>query len=489
MNEQLALHIAVVGHTNTGKTSLLRTLTRDRTFGEIADSAGTTRQVQAATVQLDGHDALIWYDTPGLEDSMALFDWIEQLSRPGQRLDGPERIGLFLRDTKASQQFEQESRVLSQLAKSDASLYVVDVRDPVLAKHRDELAILQMCAKPVLPILNFTAQAPSLAQPWIDAFARQGIHIYVAFDSVAPPTDGEQRLYDTLAQLLGQNKTTLQRLSVQAQTARTRRRQAALTLVAELCIKTAAIEKTVPGKPAQRDAALAVERKYIGDLESASVADLLRLYAFSPDDYTATELPVSNGQWQADPFSSQALKEAGLSLGKGAAVGAMAGAAVDLLSAGLTLGTGTLIGAGAGSLWQGVDRWGSALKAQILGQVRWRVADEVLKVLAVRNLQLIQALEHRGHAAVQPISSPNPAQTPSQKTGKTNTSPSRLPFDATEFETVINKARANPAWADELNRDRARALAVQGLVRCFGASAVFNETNEPNQPNQPNQPH
>jgi len=60
------LWIAIVGHTNTGKTSLLRTLTRDRTFGEVADSAGTTRHVQAATVTLENRDALIWFDTPGL---------------------------------------------------------------------------------------------------------------------------------------------------------------------------------------------------------------------------------------------------------------------------------------------------------------------------------------------------------------------------------------------------------------------------------------
>ena len=478
MTEETVLHIAVVGHTNTGKTSLLRTLTRDRTFGEVADSAGTTRHVQAATVQLDGRDSLIWYDTPGLEDSMALFDWIEQLSRPGQRLDGPERIGLFLRDTKACQLFEQESRVLAQLVKSDATMYVVDVRDPVLAKHRDELAILQMCAKPVLPILNFTAQAPSLAQPWIEAFARQGIHIYVAFDSVTPPSDGEQVLYDTLAQLLGQGKATLQALSSQAQTARERRRKAALSLVAELCVTTAVIKKNVAEKPSQREAALSAQRKRIGDLESACVAELLRLYAFAPDDYTAAELPVTNGQWQADPFSSQALKQAGLSLGKGAAVGAMAGVAVDLLSAGLTMGTGTLIGAGAGSIWNGIDRWGSLLKAQLMGQVQWRVADAVLKVLAVRNLQLIQALERRGHAAQSPIV----AHPTLPKKATAGAGESRLPFDPTVFEAVMIHARANPEWAESLSNDRARQLAVQALTPCFEASSLFSAYCSPRAP-------
>ena len=39
------LRVAVVGHTNTGKTSLLRTLARDAGFGEVSDSAGTPRHV------------------------------------------------------------------------------------------------------------------------------------------------------------------------------------------------------------------------------------------------------------------------------------------------------------------------------------------------------------------------------------------------------------------------------------------------------------
>ncbi|WP_200870248.1 GTPase, partial [Pseudomonas aeruginosa] len=46
MTEPLIL--AVVGHTNTGKTSLLRTLTRDRGFGEVSHRPSTTRHVEGA---------------------------------------------------------------------------------------------------------------------------------------------------------------------------------------------------------------------------------------------------------------------------------------------------------------------------------------------------------------------------------------------------------------------------------------------------------
>ena len=47
------LRVAVVGHTNTGKTSLLRTLARDVAFGEVSDAAGTTRHVEGLRLLAD----------------------------------------------------------------------------------------------------------------------------------------------------------------------------------------------------------------------------------------------------------------------------------------------------------------------------------------------------------------------------------------------------------------------------------------------------
>ena len=66
MPPQELLHIVVAGHTNAGKTSLLRTLTRQRDFGAVSENPGTTRATQAATLRVDGHAAVRFLDTPGL---------------------------------------------------------------------------------------------------------------------------------------------------------------------------------------------------------------------------------------------------------------------------------------------------------------------------------------------------------------------------------------------------------------------------------------
>ncbi|AWB34819.1 GTPase/DUF3482 domain-containing protein [Orrella marina] len=397
------IHIAIVGHTNTGKTSLLRTLTRDRAFGEVADAPGTTRNVQAALCWLEGKEVLAWYDTPGLEDSISLRDWIESIPSDGRRLEGSDRVERFLQDEHAARRFEQERRVLKQVVHSDAVVYVVDTREPVLPKYRDELYLLNACARPVLPVLNFTASQGADPEPWVQALARLGLHIHLRFDTVTPPIDGEALVFQMLGQLLSVNRAVFDRLAEQAQRARRQRRQEALELVAQMLVDVAALEdfSTASGSATEKTV-----RKQQGDVRSAEqrcVDGMLLLFQFGRDDYLSGDLAWSDGGWDSDPFSPDAMREAGVHLGKGAAAGALAGAAVDVMSAGLTLGTGTLIGAAAGTAWQGIERWGTDLFARVKGERSVRVSDAVVLVLAVRQLQLLDALEHRGHAAQGPV--------------------------------------------------------------------------------------
>src|SRR5690554_7000052 len=185
MSEQSApLKLAVVGHTNVGKTSILRTLTRDVGFGAISHRPSTTQHVEGARLSVDGEALIELYDTPGFEDAVALYEYIEPLPKGYERFDGPEQIQTFLQSSEARQRFEQEAKVLRQLLKSDAGLYVIDVREPVLAKYRDELAVLAMCGKPLLPVLNFVAGASHREDDRRAALAGRGLHALVPCASV-----------------------------------------------------------------------------------------------------------------------------------------------------------------------------------------------------------------------------------------------------------------------------------------------------------------
>lgn len=402
-NHKLPLRLAVVGHTNTGKTSLLRTLTRDPDFGQVKDSPGTTRHVEGAHLLVDGAVAVELYDTPGMEDGISLLDYLDQLVQPGERPDGPERIRRFLLSPESKRRFEQEARVLKKLLDCDAGLYVVDVRDPVLGKHKDELAILGSCGHPLLPVLNFTHSSRQRLAEWRDALGRLGLHAMVEFDTIAPSLDGEAQLYDKLSLLMDKHASVLQALKHDVAEQRIIRRSDAMRLIAELLVDVAAYH--LPSGPDAKalEAATLVLRKKVRTRESVCVQALLKRYNFRPQDFPANALPLEGERWGMDLFHPQALKDVGLHVGKGMAAGAMAGATVDVFMAGISLGAATLLGAAAGGLWQGADKLGKRVLSRLRGYQELSVDDPVLRLLAIRQLTLTQALEERGHAAQTPI--------------------------------------------------------------------------------------
>lgn len=469
------VRIAVVGHTNTGKTSLLRTLMRDTSFGEVADAPGTTRHVEGARLKIDGEPVLAWFDTPGMEDSVALLEYIEQLAdthlaATGERLDGPARIRRFLDTPEARGRFEQEARVLRQMLESDAALYVIDARDPVLGKHRDELALLAACGKPLLPVLNFINAPGHRADQWRQAMARLGLHASIEFDTVAPALDGEQQLYRRLAILLESHADTLDSLAAELSRQRAQRRQAAATLVAEMLIDVAALRiATPPDEDAVRDAVRqlqdAVRRR-----EQTCVAALLALYRFRAEDYAAEQLPLSGERWDMDLFHPQALKDAGIRVGFGVAAGAAAGATIDLLLAGTSLGAAALAGAAAGGVWQSAGRFGKRLAGKLRGYREVSVDDAVLRLLAIRQLALIDALERRGHAAREPLRLHAPSASAPGAAAQPGTAETRWRGEALPDE--LKEARSRPEWsslgpsdAGGHARIERRAAAVRSLSR------------------------
>ncbi|WP_435606623.1 GTPase/DUF3482 domain-containing protein [Pseudomonas knackmussii] len=426
------LRLAVVGHTNVGKTSLLRTLTRDVGFGEVSHRPSTTRHVEGARLSVDGQALLELYDTPGLEDAIALRDYLDALERPGERLDGPEKLRRFLDGSEARGRFEQEAKVLRQLLASDAGLYVIDAREPVLAKYRDELAVLAGCARPLLPVLNFVAANEHREEQWREALSRLGLHALVRFDSVAPPLDGERRLYESLALLLEKSRPQLERLIDDHEAQAAARREAGARLIAELLLDVAACRDLVPGDAEAISQATEALRDRVRKREEACVQALLRLYAFRKDDARAADLPLLDGRWGDDLFNPETLRQLGVRLGGGVAAGAAAGAGIDLLVGGLTLGAATALGALAGGAWQTFGHYGQRLMGKLKGQRELSVDDSVLRLLALRQRQLLAALQERGHAAMEAIRVASP-EDKQWREGK-------LP-------DALRKARAHPEWS------------------------------------------
>ena len=395
------LVIAIVGHTNAGKTSLLRTLTRQVDFGQVSDRPGTTRHAEAIDLRLDGRVAVRFIDTPGLEDSVALLEYLNTLQADTR----PERVRALLRGPEARAAFEQEAKVLrALLEQADAAMLAIDTREPVLPKFRAEVEILTWCAKPIMPVLNFARAAASRRDAWHQMLQESNLHARVEFDAVAPFIGSERQLYADLATLLPQRRQQLADIVDALALESAQRQLAACRVMASALIDTAAMRRQIPAEQfADELRQKAFVRAFQDEVRRharRAVDDLLAVFAFRPDDAELADVPQLAGRWEDDLFNPELLVQAGKRLGLGAVIGAGVGAVADIALAGLSLGAATTLGATLGGAASGGWRplW-RKLENRLAGVQELTVDDAVLLLLADQLLALARALAQRGHAA------------------------------------------------------------------------------------------
>jgi hypothetical protein len=402
MTEPIA--IAVVGHTNVGKTSLLRTLTRQARFGEVSPRPGTTRHVERIDLRVDGQPAVRFFDTPGMEDAVALQHYLRSL--PGEFANPVDRVRAFLAGPEAHAAYEQEAKVLRTLLEVDAAVYVIDCRQDVLPKYRSEIELLCACARPLMPVLNFVARSAERADAWRELLTGFNLHAWMQFDAVAPFVGAERQLFQDLCVLLRPRQAQLQAVVAELERQGAARRTAAATLAARLLVHAAAMRRSVPREvlapTGGREQALVQFRDRLAQATQKCVQAVLGVYGFRDDEADVALQPWTSGRWQADLFHPQTLQDAGRKLGTGAAVGAAVGAVADVTLAGLSLGAATALGAAVGGVasqgWSQVPR---KLMHRLQGTEELSVEDAVLLALADSLVRLIAALERRGHAATQ----------------------------------------------------------------------------------------
>jgi small GTP-binding protein len=464
------LKVAVVGHTNTGKTSLLRTLTRNVAFGEVSSRPSTTRHVEGTALLIDGVPLVELYDTPGLEDPIGLLECLAGLRRDRQT-DWTAALLGFLDSPAAYDEFEQEAKALKQVLTCDVALYVIDTRDRVLGKHRDELEILGRCAKPVLPVLNFIASSGARTQEWRDNLARVNMHAVVEFDTVVFNANGELRLFKKMQSLLDRFHDTLEAVIRERVRERENLIRVAADLLADLFIDVAAYRVTLPVDAMHDVAPMEALKQLVREREQRCVDALLELFRFRPDDYEAEVLPIENGQWGLDLFSAASLKQFGVKAGGGAAVGGIAGLAIDAVTGGISLGAGAALGAAIGALVSSSRTYGKRLADRARGFTELRVNDLTLRLLAVRQIELLQALLRRGHASQDKIHLEARAATRNEE-WKTK----KLPNALVEARIHLNWSRLGRVATEAVANDIERSAAKDELAELVALS--LQETAE-----------
>jgi small GTP-binding protein len=434
----MAIKVGVVGHTNAGKTSLIRTLLRDDHFGNVDDSAGTTRSVEQSSIYADDEVILSLFDTPGFEDSSALLEALDALSESIQATTPAELLKAFISKQDHYVDFDQEIKVLRQSLSSDVLLYIIDVREPLLGKYRDEVEILSKAGKPILPVFNFIAGNEQALIRWREQMALFNLHAALEFDTVAFDFEAEKRLYQKLQSLMEQYYDSLQHLIDYRQLVWQNLNQAAARRIFQLLCEVACYRLEVSGsKSARKQSAktipesdVSLMQDYVRNAEQKTLKDLVSIFAFTQLDLDLQQLPVSNGRWELDIFSPHMLKEFGQDVGASAISGAAVGAGIDLMVGGLSLGAASLLGAAIGGGWATAQRYQKELMAAWRGHQWLCVDDDTVSLIYLRQQRLLTALTHRGHAAQNKLQLFNDA-------GKS------LPK---KWSHVLKLLRQNPQW-------------------------------------------
>jgi Domain of unknown function (DUF3482)/50S ribosome-binding GTPase len=404
------IEIALISHTNAGKTTLARTLL-GRDVGIVRDAPHVTDVAESHTLLTSAEgDALRLTDTPGFGDSARLVQRLRVADNP---------LGWLLRevwDRHRDRPFWcSQQAVRAARESADALLYLVNAaEDPVDAGYVPlEMQVLRWVGKPVIVLLNQAGppRAPDEerrdVERWRAHLAPHGvIHDVLAFDAFARCWVQERVLLDAIAAALPAGRgAALARLRSAWERASVDRFEASMRVLADELVQTARdaepVDEAASGTTQKLLRAVGVGRSEADPARERAMAALAaRLDAAIR---TATERLIALHGLEGD--ASQAVlqrmqenfavpaqvDEARAALLGSIVTGALTGLKADLAAGGLTFGAGMLVGGVVGGLaGAGLARGVNVMRGAEHPSVRWSeefldglVRSSVLRYLAV----------------------------------------------------------------------------------------------------------
>ncbi len=376
---QATIALALVAHTNVGKTTLARTLL-GRDVGAVRDAPHVTDRAEAYTmVRSDHGDRLLLWDTPGFGDSVRLARRLAQAGHP---------LGWFLSQVwdrlRDRALWSSQQAVRNVRDHADVVLYLVNAaEDPDQAAYvASEMRILGYVGKPVVVLLNQTGPPREPAAEHAQLVRWQRHLAPFAFVRGVLPLDAfarcwvqELQLLDVVGQTLpAATREAFDRLRRAWQQHRLRTFDASIGALAASLARSATDVETVADdglRERLREAGAALGVGAAGETARARAMQQLAQRLDAEVQQSTGRLIALHGlegsaqqqvlQRLAEHYEVRARVDEGrAALIGGAVTGALAGLKADLATGGLTLGGGLLAGGllgalGAAGLARGVN--------------------------------------------------------------------------------------------------------------------------------------
>jgi hypothetical protein len=363
MSETFAAPVlAVVGHPNKGKSSLVATLAQDDSVAIGADP-GTTLHAREYPMRIDGQLLYTLVDTPGFQRARQVLAGLEERARAAgaSAADHARIVEEFVRDPDSARRFPDECELLRPIVEGAGILYVVDGGVPYGAEYEAEMAILRWTGVPSMAIINPIASDDHV-ESWRAALA-QFFRVVRVIDAVEADFETRKQLLLAFAELETSWRRPVAAAVEALDAARDAQRHEAAREIAEFLADSLALtveERVAPDEdPTQyRDA---LEKRYKAELERREARHrqaVQSVYQHHVLEANADALVLldqdlfSEGTWLTFGLRRRDLVTAG------AASGAATGAVVDVALHGASLLLGVATGAAVGGLlgWLGAGK-------------------------------------------------------------------------------------------------------------------------------------
>ena len=342
--------LAIMGHPNAGKSSVVATLTENDRIA-IDQRAGTTTESDVYPVIIDGQTIIEFIDTPGFQNPSAILEWFQ--AHGGLS----DLAGAFVQAHRADPLFAHDCALLEPVGAGAGIILVVDGSKRIKEKDRIEIELLRLTARPRMAILNNLTNQPRYMEQWQDALSK-------AFNSVRE-FNAHRATYAERIKLLGALKSIDQRweprleqtIDAFARDWERRIDQAAATILdllreslsfrySESFKNNKLVFKS--GQDRAKDAVMAAFEDGLRALEARAQKQVRanfhhNVWNLAPGSILDQDL-LSEEVSRALGISRVQLAMAGI------AAGAASGATIDLATAGGSLGAAAFLGAAAGGL-------------------------------------------------------------------------------------------------------------------------------------------
>ena len=343
--------LAVLGHPNKGKSSIVATLAQDDSVA-IGPDPGTTMRCRTFPLTVDGELLYELIDTPGFQRARGALAWMKE--HETTVAEHPEVVAAFVRDPANIERFPDECELLTPLIEGAGVLYVVDGSVPYGVEYEAEMEILRWAGGPRMALINPIGGA-GFVDEWRRALS-QYFNVVRVFDAVSADFEKRIELLKGFAELQEDWRKPLERAVSALRNDRTRRISEAARGVSEgiLDMLTHSEERRLGPSDEAEEYREGLEARFLDRLR-AREAEMRRLVEAAYAQHSVErEESILDAFERESLFSEQSWRLFGLRRREimvlGALGGGLAGSMLDAAVGGASLLAGTLVGGGLGAV-------------------------------------------------------------------------------------------------------------------------------------------